>query len=135
MKDDNFILLAAVGLGLFVFMRQRAVAAPMVVGQAPGGSSAAQWANTLANGISALGNAFRGSSGAAGLGSWASSPMYKPYVQQGATTLGQAAAWRDADPDVNGSIADYLGAGDGLAFNPVAAAPWDWAASGGLYLG
>lgn len=118
-KDsDKIILLGVIGLGAFWLMQRRPVSGTLAPSQRQGSNSAAGWAQAIASGISGLfGN--RGANSAGASGAWASNPFYSKYAAQGATTESQAAHWRDDDPDVNGSIADYASsARDGIAFSP-----------------
>jgi len=123
-KDtDKIILLGVIGLGAFMILQRRPVAGTVApAAQQRQGNSAASWAQAIATGIAGLGGLF--SNRASASDAWRSDPIYAPYIRQGATTHAQAAAWRDSDPDVNGSITDYVGS-DGIAFNaPNNVDPW-----------
>ena len=123
-QNDNLILLAVIGVGAFFLMQRRGVATPVTMARpvAGTGNSAAQVASAIAGGIAGL---FRGGSGL--IGSAGNPHSYYGGASPATQAAAQAAAWRDSDPGLNGSVADYVG-NDGLAFNPANGGdPWAWA--------
>ena len=124
-SDNKTILLAVCALGAFWIMSRRSAVAGTVAARpaTSTSSNAAGWANVISNGINALGNAFKGSSGTM------SNSFYGGGASSATMAAAQQAQWADSNPDLNGSIADYVGgAADGLAINlPGNSDPWSWA--------
>lgn len=123
-NPNNLILLAVIGIGAYWLFSRRAMAAQPVVYANGNQSQNTDLAKLglLVQGTNLIGKLFTNLKGAGSFYSGSSN-----LTQQGLENIA-AIHNSDSNPDLNGSVSDWLGgSADGLAINPPGnVAPFDW---------
>lgn len=123
-NPNNLILLAVIGIGAYWLFSRRAMAAQPVVYANGNQSKNTDLAKLglVVQGTNLIGKLFTNLKAAGGY--YSATPN---ITQQGLENVAHINR-SDSDPDLNGSVSDWLGgSADGLAVNPPGnVAPFDW---------